>query len=315
MTDLPRYRDLPLAEGGARSGWGLFGEDDQLGLMNLQTAERVTKAAALVRTGEVFPLDAGIEHPDPPLFGRGAPRRRLLEPRPSWYFDDAFDDVYPQASSQWDALGHIGFREDVFYNGASADDVRAGRRNTMEHWARRGIAGRGVLLDLRRADPNYDAASSHAFTVDDLERARTAAGIEYEPGDVLLLHTGFLGEHRRRSAAHRQRQAVRAQLAAPGVEHTEAMAEYLWDARISAAVGDNPTVEVWPPDERREAWPFGYLHYVLIGQLGLALGELWWLEDLAAACAARDRATFFLASAPTNAAGAVGSAANALAIL
>ncbi len=75
---------------------------------------------------------------------------------------------------------------------------------------------------------------------------------------------------------------------------------------------DNPAVEVWPP--RWDGGPFGFLHRLLIGQLGLALGELWWLHDLARSSRADGRYTCFLTSAPLNLPGGVGSPANALAV-
>jgi hypothetical protein len=53
---------------------------------------------------------------------------------------------------------------------------------------------------------------------------------------------------------------------------------------------------------------------MLIGQLGLALGELWWLHDLARSSRADGRYTCFLTSAPLNLPGGVGSPANALAV-
>ncbi len=58
----------------------------------------------------------------------------------------------------------------------------------------------------------------------------------------------------------------------------------------------------------------GFLHRMLIGQLGLALGELWWLADLAADCAADGRYEAFLVSAPFNAPGGIGSPPNAVAM-
>ena len=72
MTDngLPSYRDLPEADGGARSAWHLFGEDDSVGLMNLLTPEKALAAAQLVRRGAVFPLDLPLDYLTPPLFGR-----------------------------------------------------------------------------------------------------------------------------------------------------------------------------------------------------------------------------------------------------
>jgi hypothetical protein len=48
--------------------------------------------------------------------------------------------------------------------------------------------------------------------------------------------------------------------------------------------------------------------------LGLALGEMWWLSDLASDCAADGIYEMFLVSAPLNAPGGIGSPANAVAI-
>jgi kynurenine formamidase len=310
--ELPRYDDLPAAALGGRSGWGLFGARDSVGLLNLQTEASVLAAAGLVRTGTVFALNAELDGIEPPLDpGRGMPRHRVLHPPEPGYedLDDVFDNFYPQLSSQWDSLAHVAYSAGVFYNGATDAEVTTGQRNTIDHWARRGIAGRGVLLDLERAlGEAYSPGGSTAFSVADLERAR--AGLEYSPGCILLLRTGFLGWYRGRPRP--ERVAVAADLHAPGIEHTEDMARYLWDNRVMAIASDTFAVEVWPPEW--DARPFGFLHRVLIGQLGMALGERWWLEDLAADCARDGVREFFLTSAPLNARGGIGSPPNALAI-
>lgn len=313
---LPRYDDLPPAPGGARSAWGLFGPGDSAGLMNLQTPERVAAAAREVRTGEVYALGAPIDLVDPPMYRRGAPRHTVLAIGDSG-FDDVIDDFYPQASSQWDSLAHVGFDSGVFYNGASPDDVRELRRNTIDHWARRGIAGRAVLLDvaavLDEAGETAAPGESRAITVAELEAARERAGVTYLPGDVLLLHTGYLAWYAGRDAAAR-RAIAHGELRTIGIAHGEEMARYLWDAHVSAIAADNPAVEVWPPDHDRAAWPFGYLHRMLIGQFGMAIGELWWLHDLAMSCRSDGRYTALLTSAPLNVRGGVGSPPGALAI-
>lgn len=308
------YRELPETEGGARSGWFRFGADDQLGLINRQSQETVLAASAAITSGRVFPLNVSLDYIDPPLFGRKASTRRVLEPKASHYFDDVHDGLYPQASSQWDSLAHVGFKPGVFYNGVSAEEVRSGLKDTVEHYARKGIVGRGVLLDIERTLSEGYHGTSRAFSVDELELARSRANIEFQTGDILLLHTGFLRWYGERDATTRSELAVRSKLSAPGIEHTPAMAEYLWDSGISAIVSDNPAVEVWPPDEREESWPFGYLHQILIGQLGMALGELWWLDDLARDSAADGKFTSLVVSAPMNAPGGIGSPANAVAI-
>jgi kynurenine formamidase len=309
----PKYHQLPPADGGARSAWGQFGADDCVGTINLQTPERIAAAARLVRRGAMFSLNAPLNLVEPPMYNRGVDRRTTLAPRPGRTFDDVHDNFYPQASSQWDSLGHIAFDQGRFYNGATTEDVKTGRRNTIEHWAKRGIAGRGVLLDIARTGPSgYRPDASHAITVADLERAREAAGVEYQTGDILLLHTGFLAWYVAQDLPVRRRLAARETLTAAGLEHSEEMAAYLWDSGLSAAAADNPALEVWPTDE--EAWPFGFLHHMLIGQFGLAIGELWWLADLAEDCANTGVHEFLVTAAPLHACGGIGSSANALAL-
>jgi kynurenine formamidase len=317
MAELPRYSELPLASRGGRSAWGLFGAGDNLGLINLLTPERVAEAARLVRRGRVFPLDMPLGSVDPALArSRGAPRHTVLHELGSAGFDDVYDNFYPQCSSQWDSLGHVGYAPDAFYNGATEADILAGRRNTIEHWARHGIAGRAVILDvagaMTAAGRHYHPAESIAIGVDELELARRRAGIEFAVGDIVLLHTGFTGWYADQPREVRQRLPRR--LTAPGLAHAEEVCEYLWDSHVAAIGSDTFGVEAWPADMSPEAHPFGFLHHMLIGQLGLALGELWWLADLAADCAADGVYEAFLVSTPFNAPGGIGSPANAVAM-
>jgi kynurenine formamidase len=315
---LPDYDELPPAPRGGRSAWGLFGREDSVGLLRLQTPDRVAAAARLIRSGEVFSLNAPVNVPEPPLFRRGVVRHALITNERRAFFDDKLDNYYPQGSSQWDSLAHIAYDTDQFYNGVMARDVTVSARNTIDHWAARGIAGRAVLIDidaaLGGAGAGFDPASPRPVTAGELDAARVAAGVEWQPGDVLLLHTGFLGWHVRQEATVRDAIAERGALRNVGLAHDEEMARYLWNAHVAAVVSDNPSVEVWPGDTSDEAFPFGYLHRVLIGQFGMAIGELWWLEDLAESCRSDGRYEMFLTAAPIHVRGGVGSPANALAI-
>jgi len=313
-ASLPSYDDLPVASEGGRSGWGVFGPDDNVGLFNLLTPERVVDAARLIRRGALFPLDAPLDAFTPPIAAtRGIPRHRVLHTPGTIFFDDVYDNFYPQGSSQWDSLGHVGYAADAFYNGATEEDVTTGRRNTIDHWARRGLAGRAVVLDMARtlaeAGRPYDPGTSTAFSVEDVELARERAGVELRPGDILLVHTGFAAWYLD------QPQTVRARFSreptTPGLASGEDMCRYLWNAHVAAVASDTFAVEVFPPDLTR---PTAFLHRILIGQFGMALGELWWTEDLAADCAADGVHEVFLVSVPLNAPGAIGSPPNALAI-
>ena len=177
-SELPRYAELPAAPLGGKSAWGLFGPDDSAGLLNLQTTSSVLACVGLVKRGVVFPLDAALDAVDPPLDAdRGTPRHRLLhKPGPGLEdLDDVYDNFYPQISSQWDSLAHVAYSPGVFYNGATDQDVLSGGRNTIDHWARRGIVARAVLLDLQRslasASGRYAPDGGAAFSVAELEAA------------------------------------------------------------------------------------------------------------------------------------------------
>ena len=314
----PHYDELPAAPGGGRSAWGLSDEHDVIGRLSLLGADQVRGALQLATKGAVFSLNVAVDEFDPPLDEtRARTRHRVLRGGGEAGvedFDDVLDDYFPQIASQWDSLAHIAANPGVFYNGASEQDVLERGVNTIDHWARRGIVGRGVLLDVHRSleGANDTSHGSVALSVDDLERARVRAGVEYSPGCMVLIRTGFLAWYREQNQSVRT--SLSSDLHAPGIEHTEAMARYLWDSGISAVISDSFSTEVWPPDWSEEAKPFGFLHRVLIGRLGMAIGELWDLESLAADCSKDQNYEFLVVSAPLYVRGGIGSPANALAL-
>lgn len=312
--DLPSYDDLPAAPGGGRLAWGIFGSEDQLGLVNLMTASGVAAAARLVRRGVTFPLDVALGTFAPPLnTARGNPRHHVIEQPGGIGFDDVWDNIYPQAGSQWDSLAHIGYSRETYYNGVSAQDVHRGR-NTVDHWATHGLAGRGVLLDMPGAmaalGREYDPSTSTEFGPAELEKAREIAGVDYRPGDVLLLHTGFTAWYVEQPAAVRKQ--LPRDLHAPGLAHSEDVCRYLWNTHAAAIASDTFAVEAWPADTSPGSAPFGFIHQMLIGSFGMALGELWWLRDAAADCRATGIYEGMLVSVPTRAPGGIASAPNAV---
>lgn len=312
---LPSFDQLPAVEGAPpHSAWWLFGRDDQVGLFNLQTPERIVGAAKLVAAGKMFALNWALELPSPPLFGRGAIRQTISAGPIS--HDDVLDNFYPQASSQWDTLVHVGNSQHGFYNGITHAEVtgKSGSKGGVDNWARRGIAGRAVLLDVGRylesqGDP-IDFTTDRRFSVEELEACRKAQGVEFEPGDVLLLRTGWTEWYTGLEQPQRNALANMATFRAPGIASGEPMARYLWDLHVVAAASDLPSLEAWPP--RRDFG--GFLHEWLIGLFGMAIGELWDLASLAADCAGDGRYACFFVSAPINKLGGIGSPPNAIAL-
>ncbi|MFN0119469.1 MAG: cyclase family protein [Blastocatellia bacterium] len=319
MTNLPSFDELPVKPGNPpRSAWGLFGDDDQVGMFNLLTPARVAAAARLVQSGEVFPLNWDLELPHPPLFAR-AVLAHTIKARRHNVFDDEYDNFNTQSSSQWDGLTHYGHPEHGFYNGVQMSQVtgEADTRNGIEHWARRGLAGRGVLIDFQR----YAAANGIDFapnrrseiTAEQMEDAARWQGSGFESGDVLTLHTGWVAWYLSLDMNERTALAQPGALEVAGLQQSDDSLRFLWDNHFAAICTDCPTFEAYPPRDAA-GQPRAMLHETIIGMWGMSIGEMFSLGALAAACAADRRYDFMLTSAPLNKRGGVASPPNALAI-
>jgi hypothetical protein len=159
---LPNFDELPIRpDYPPHSAWGLFGDDDQIGTLNLLTPERVAAAGRLVQKGAVFALNWELGLPDPPLFAPASLQHTITRRRHN-VFDDVYDNFNTQSSSQWDGLRHYGHPKYGFYNGVTEEQILAEGvgPNGIDHWARRGIAGRGILIDF----PLFAAASGVAYS-------------------------------------------------------------------------------------------------------------------------------------------------------
>lgn len=316
---LPTFAELPIKpEYPTHSAQGVFGEDDQIGTLNLLTPERVAAAAQLVRSGEVFALNWALELPDPPLFGRPALRHTINKRRHN-VFDDVYDNFNTQSSSQWDGLTHFGHMEHGFYNGVTAEQITGaeGTRNGIEHWARRGIAGRGVLVDFARYaaahDIEFKPGERSPITAQQIRAAADWQGLRFEIGDILLLRTGWIEWYNTLNLDERTTLAQPGAFSACGIDQSEASLRFLWDNHFAAIAGDHPAFEVYPPLPKADGTPGEMLHSTIIGLWGMPIGEMFTLDALATACAGDGRYECFLTSAPLNKLGGVASPPNALA--
>lgn len=87
---------------------------------------------------------------------------------------------------------------------------------------------------------------------------------------------------------------------------------WLHEKQVAAIALDNIAAEVSPHEEPEgRMFPF---HIQAIRNLGLMLGELWGLEELAADCAQDGVYEFFLAAPPLKITNGVGSPVNPVAI-
>lgn len=323
----PPYDELP---GGA--AWSHFGAGDQLGTVNFLTPARVAAAAGLIRTGRRFGLDYAMDAFEPYPTGTRQPLQHHVFANNEFHRDDWVDSFYLQSSSQLDALRHIGQPGRGFYGGLpAAENTPESTALGIHAYAAAGIAGRGVLLDvpgyfaregLDYAGLPYATERTIPIDADLLDRIAASQGVQFHGGELLLLRTAWAERYLAKTAEERAATPWRL---SPGLAQKHSVLRWLWEHEIALVAADNLAVEADPvldsdfrsaddvPPERGVDHA-GMLHRPLIALLGMAVGELWRLDELAADCAADGVYEFFLTVKPLNLPGGVGSPPNALAI-
>lgn len=330
LDRLPGYDEL-LAQTDAPPGaaWRVFGHGDRLGTLNFLTPERIAHAATLVRTGRRFGLDYPVNAFEPfPSGARPAAAHHVFTNNPH-HRDDYLDGFYLQATSQIDSLRHIGHPVHGFYGGVqAAEPGAADARLGIHSVAASGIAARGVLLDVERflaergtpLRPDVGTKISAAT----LRATAEAQGVTVELGDVLLIRTGWASHYLGLDRDGRTR--LSRSPAMPGLAQQHDLVRWLWRHQVAMIATDNLAVEALPvvdsdftlpgqPPPERGYDHNGWLHRPLIALLGMVLGELWALDELAAACAETGVYDFLLVSKPLLLVGGVGSPANAVALM
>lgn len=309
--------DIVRETGQRYRNWGKWGPDDELGTLNYITPEMIVKAARLVRRGAVFSLAIPFDSRGPqinqprrfnpihkmiltgPDFTTGAVKR----PGGAGFADDMV--IMPlQCATQWDALSHC-FLDGKLYNGYDANLVSSegAKKNGIEKMAR-GVVARGVLLDVARVKEVEWLDPGYAITTEDLEAAVRAHGVTVGTGDALLIRTGQMAMCRARGGW-----GDYAGGDAPGLSFKTA--GWINERQIAAVATDTWGMEVRPNEIPDSYQP---LHQVLIPNMGLLVGEIFHLEELAADCAKDKTYEFLFVAPPLPITGAVGSPVNPLAI-
>lgn len=330
-TPLPDYDDLPT-RAGLPCAWDVWNPGgDVFGCLNLLTPERAAGAARLVERGATFPLNWSMGLPDPPLFGRKPFVHHVTGDDVSTSHDDVLDNWNTQSSSQWDGFRHIR------HHAAHQDEPGTGHfggvvddDHGIDHWARKGLVGRGVLADVGRWREAQGRPIVHdepdPVMPDELIACLADQGTQVGEGDVLLVRFGWIDWYLAQDADKRAWLGDRESFRSAGLHPGEETARTLWNLHIAAIACDNPGVEIWPrgshldPDAAMQALADPrrihevFVHSILLPMLGLPLGEMFFLDDLAADCAADGRYEFMFTSAPLQLPNGVASPPNALAL-
>lgn len=284
---------------------GRFGPDDERGAANLIDAAATLRGVASVRTGKVIPLAMPIHNGDHGAAAdmRAAPQHFMtrdggdyaagLPERSGYGFSDDVIMLPTHGATHIDALAHV-WQDGVMYNGFKATEVtsRGARRCGIEKLG--AIATRALFVDFG-SDPDF--APDRAITSADLQARIAAQGVEPQPGDALLVRTGWL-------KAWREGRADK--MATAGLHHD--CAEWIVTSGIALVAADNIAVEVMPSRDPTCAMP---LHIAVTRNNGVYLAELLDLEGLVGL----GRHDFMTVIAPLAIKGGVGSPITPVAIL
>ncbi len=295
--------------------WGRWGADDQLGTVNHLTDARRASAARLVRTGEIVELGMPFSSSGPQVCGpnqRFNPIHRMImlptdreSPSGQVVSDDMI--IMPlQAATQWDSLAHVGY-DGYFYNGVPITAVTAiggATRNSVDHVVGR-LVGRGVLLDLPSLKGVDALAPGEEVRAEDLSAAATAQDVRIEPGDIVLIRTGW---YRHFLEPRDGLSYLGPRVPGLGLD----CCEWLHSHEVAAVAADNPFLEVRPSPLLGSELP---VHMVLIRDMGMTLGEMFNLEALAAGCSSAQRWEFLFCGVGLAVTHAVGAPVTPVAVL
>ena len=251
-----------------------WGADDERGAANHMGPETVLKAARLIQTGRVIELGQ-VLRPSMPL---GA-RHFDLYVKPTGPFtgsnrrgsnEELVVTEMGQVGTQFDGFTHqtIG---DSLYNCVDMNEVM-----TRDGFTRLGVENvgtlmtRGVLIDVAALKGVDMLPDTYEITVDDLRQALDRQGVALEPGDAVLIHTGW--------GVLWDSDPDRFMATNPGIGVSAA--EWLVEHDPMLLGADNQPVEVSPNPDPQVSLP---IHQIMLVVNGIHLVERMKLDELAAA--------------------------------
>lgn len=247
--------------------------------------------------------------------------------------------IHLQYSTQWDSFAHMGqmfdadgdgVPEPLYYNGYRAGvDVVGSERSEdagifdfgkvpaqststahalgIEKMAERCVQGRAVLIDLHR----HFGRARKLVGYDELMNVMQRDGVTVETGDMVCLHTGF-GQMLLDLKREPDKESLENSCAVLDGRDARLL-QWISDSGLSVLVADNYAVEGLPAREQPQGCAALPLHEHCLFKLGVHLGELWYLTELADWLRANGRHRFLLTAPPLRLPGAVGSPATPVA--
>jgi kynurenine formamidase len=285
--------------------WGRWGNDDERGSANQISASSVIDASRLIKRGQVIALGQTLDVATPMAPGRIAPVRYMTRDGGDYAVgarllgrSQIAEDVMLLAThsgTHIDSLAHVWY-EDHLYNGFDQSTVRSAGASRCGVEKLGPLVARGVLLDVARTLGVATLPVGAGISAADLDVTAASAGVAVEPGDIVLVRTGWFG------AVGAEQSYMAGE---PGLDLSGA--RWLAERDVLAVGADNYAVEVL--DARAsDGFP---VHELLIRDCGVPLIEGLVLDRLAEAGAG----AFMLVVSPLPIRGGTASPINPVAIL
>ena len=302
--------------------WGRWGPDDEIGTLNYTKPDDIVGAAQLVKKGKTMSLGLNYDQFGPqgaktpyPAMGRFNPIHMMTRTGTDAYSGvldhrgiRGADDLVMmplQCGTQWDGLGHV-FFEDYMWNGYDCREVTtAGAQKAGIEKTKDKMVGRGVFLDMPRVKGVDCLEDGYPITCADLEEACEKQGVDVREGDYVVLRTGMMERCLEDGSWDGYAGGD-----APGLAFETL--DWIYEKKIAGYASDTWGNEVRPceTDENiNQPW-----HWIAIPIMGLTMGEIWYLKDLADDCEDDKVYEFMFVGPALPITGAVGSPCNPLAI-
>jgi kynurenine formamidase len=251
-----------------------WGPGDQRGSGNHMKPETVLRAARMIRTGEVFELGRVLSEAMPIPVGRrfevftkrtrndpGTNRRGSNE--------ELVVAEIGQVGTQFDTFSHQMIGSSLYNCFTLEESASRTGFNKLGVDQVGALMTRGVLLDVAALKDVPMLSETYQISPQDLEQAAAAQKLTLQPGDAILIHTGW-GTLWGKDNARYQRSS-------PGIG--TAAAEWLARQDPMLVGADNPAVEISPNPDPQLAGP---VHQILLVVNGIHLLENLRLDELAA---------------------------------
>jgi kynurenine formamidase len=279
-----------------------WGAADERGSGNHMKPETVLRAARLIKTGEVFELGRVLAEGIPLSAGR---RFEIITKRSRQ--DSGTNHRGSNEELVVSEIGQVGTQLDTFshqminssmYNCVKLDDVASRTGFTKLGVQQVGtLMTRGVLIDIAALKKTSVLPDTYEITPQDLQQALAAQKLALQPGDAVIIHTGW--------GTLWGKDNSRYQRTSPGLG--TAAAEWLAKQDPMLVGSDNGAVEVTPNPDPQLAGP---VHQIFLVVNGIHLLENLRLDELAA----RQAHEFALVVEPLKIQGGTGSTVAPVAI-